>query len=171
MTDSELENVIYGFEKLSTLNMTISGETNWTTTSLRADLARLKAEKNIGWFVVDYLDKIKDVNKDGEIERTKQISANLHDICMDLDLAGLIIHSMTKEGIRADKKDMSHLSGSSKLAYDADEIIYMIQSDDDENVVYLKWAKMRESETGARGMKLYRVPRFPRFAQTTNIGV
>ena len=50
--------------------MYISDDVSWTTTSLRSDLARMKAQHNVQWFILDYAYLLKDGIGLSENDRT-----------------------------------------------------------------------------------------------------
>jgi replicative DNA helicase len=154
---------IAAVEKLSTADIYMSDDTRLTTATLRADLARLREEYNIKWFVLDYLRLLKDRYGKDETERTAWLSAEVHDICKDLNLAGLVIHSMNKAGVRENSGNQADLSGSVQVLYDADQIIFMLRQEKYENLVTLKWAKFREGELPSKGITLSKLDGFPAF--------
>jgi replicative DNA helicase len=98
----------------------------WTTTSLRADLARLKAEYNIQWYMVDYMKFLRDGYGKDEIERLNHISGRLKQINRELDLASVIIHSMNKEGLKSQRPDLSNMSQGADIAFDTDKALFMM---------------------------------------------
>jgi replicative DNA helicase len=150
-----------GVEIIESLPIFISDATDWTTLQLRADLSRLKSQEGVEWFILDYLDLLVDnVGKDRN-EKSEFLSRQIHGICKDLDMAGLVIQSLNKQGYGRFPR-MSHLSGSHKVSYDADAIAILSQDENSENVVNLIWDKMREAD-GNRAMKLVKVPGFPAF--------
>jgi replicative DNA helicase len=105
---------------------------------LRSSLARLKREADIKWFVLDYMLLLEDAGRD-EIESTSNVSRELKHICMDLDLAGLVIHSVTKAGmdrtgIEASSK--SNLRGSGQVIYNADLVLYLTEFQPDNNLKF-----------------------------------
>ena len=157
------EGVVEGTAILNQANIFISDATDWTTNSLRADLARLIDEHDIGWFVLDYLGKLRDHYGKDDVERTKQISESVHNICLDLNLAGIVASSMNKEGMKGSKPGMADLSGSGQLAFNADNIIFMIEAKDMSNVIKLYWAKIRESTGLKPTVNLYAHPHRPTF--------
>ncbi len=116
----------------------------------------------MGWFIVDYMDLFGDATGKDNNERTAFISKQVHGMCKDLELAGLIIQSMNKSGIGA--VGMEKLSGSGKLMYDADQIIFMVEDKEGDNIVRLVWDKMREGD-GDRFMRLVRRPGYPAFGE------
>lgn len=183
MADDDWPSFTHAVEVLSSLPVYMSDASDWTTAGLRADLARLKAQHNIQWFVLDYLFLMKDGGKD-EIERTAAISAGLKRICRSLDLAGVVVHSMNKAGISANGQKGSEagngipgqdqLRGSGQVIYDADVITFLTQytaeagpvsSADQKNVRVLWFSKGREIEDDKRFITLVKRPTFPAFAE------
>lgn len=160
---------VQAIETMSTKDIYISDDSRLTTSTLRADLARLREDHGIKWFVLDYLKLLKDrVGKD-DTERTAWLSAEVHDICKDLHLAGLVIHSMNKAGVRERTGSQADLSGSVQVLYDADQIIFMMRDEKYENLIHLKWAKFREGEMPTAGIQLSKLPGFPGFRNCAKI--
>jgi len=153
------ESFLQAIEKLDRLPMYLTDNTNWDTVQLRADLARKKEKYGIEWFLIDYLDLLKAPGYD-KYEKSEYLSQQLHGIAKDLDLAGLVIHSLNKAGYES--AGMQNLSGSAKVSYDADQII-MIEADrEDSKLVTLSWKKMREGDS-RRKMKMMMKPGIPEF--------
>ena len=154
-----------GVGEIEPLPIYISDATDWTTLQLRADLSRLKSQENVEWFILDYLDLLVDnVGRDRN-EKSEYLSRQIHGICKDLNLAGMVIQSLNKQGYGAAPR-MSHLSGSHKVSYDADTIAILSQDENNENIVNLIWDKMREAD-GNRALKLVKIPGFPAFGPYT----
>jgi replicative DNA helicase len=151
-------------EDVSVLNLHISDDTRLTTATLRADLARLRETYGIKWFVLDYLSLLKDTHGRDDIERTAWLSGEIHGICKDLNLAGLVIHSMNKQGVRENNGSQADLAGSVRVIYDADQIIVMQRDKQYENQVNLVWSKFREGELPKGGMSLIKRAGLPAFA-------
>lgn len=92
---------------------------------LRSMLYRLKRKRKIKWFILDYLLKLTDSGKD-DTEKTANISWALKTACHDLDLAGVVLHSITKAGMDAQGDPVkAWLRGSGQLLHDADNIFVM----------------------------------------------
>jgi len=149
-------------EALSNKEIYVSEQTDWNVMKLRADLARLKERANIKWFMLDYMDLLADrVGKD-DIERMKWISTQIHNICKDLKLAGLVIQAMTKAGMQNNDGSMTNLGGAAKLISDADQIIFMLHDDSEPTKYKLKWGKMR-NEMPPGVIDLFKPVGSPRF--------
>jgi len=151
------------WEEASNLKLFLSEDTRLTTATLRADLARLRESHGIQWFVLDYLSLLKDRFGRDDIERTAWLSSEVHGICKDLQLAGLVIHSMNKQGVRENGGSQADLSGSVRVIYDADQIIVMQQDKKWDNQVNLIWTKLREGELPKGGISLVKKPGLPAF--------
>ena len=160
----QITNAISELEKLPVY---ISDFTGWTTASMRADLARLKATHEISWFIVDYLFLLQDKFGKDDHERLAYVSKSLKNICKDLDLSGLVIHSMTKAEMESHNPGLAGMRGSGQIAYDADVVIYLVEDEFDKSKnVKLQFVKFRE-DTPDRYIKLKRDNGFPGFIGVT----
>lgn len=146
-------------EKIDSLPIYMSERSDWTTMQIRADLSRLKNQYGVEWFIIDYLGKLADGYGNGDIERLTYISGQLASIAKDLNLAGLTLQSVTKEGYS--NPSMKNVSGPTAIHHDADQIAVLVEGEEP-NTVELRWEKQRESdEPGV--LKLVNVPGFPAF--------
>ena len=169
----------YALEELEKLPVYMSDASGWTTTTLRADLARLKAQHGIKWFVLDYLYLLNDLSGENEINRTTSISNNIKRICRALDLGGITIHSQNKEG--GDNGEdckapvNGSLRGSGQVGYDADVILFLtkykkidklsVMQKDIDNVRLLWVNKGRELEDNDKVIAFVKKPDYPAFAE------
>lgn len=165
----EWEKFVAAQDTLARLPMYISTGSH-TTANIRAGLVRLQQQHGIRWCVIDYLKKINDENP-SETARIETISRRLADLAVDLDIALLVIHSITKEAMArvSNSKDgvphMSDLRDSGQLPYDARVVLFLYQPAKYEkdpqwqNIVILAVAKQNEGPTGA--MELVKVPGLP----------
>jgi replicative DNA helicase len=157
---------VKAIEEMERLPIYLTQESNLSTIQLRADLSRLKNQYGIQWYIVDYMDLLADGYGSNEAERSAYISRQLHNITKDLNLAGIAIQSMTKQGFSRSAPSMANVSGSHKVAHDADQIAILTKgtpdNPDELNTVTLTWEKMREDD-GSRSIRLIKVPGFPSF--------
>jgi replicative DNA helicase len=162
-------------QELAGLDVYMSDADGWTTTNLRADLARLKRTVGIQWFVVDYSFLLADGDgKLNEIEKTALVIARLKGICKALNLAGIVIHSMNKAGINAgvDINGMTRLRGSGQVLYDADIILTMSMPDrNNPNLIRFEFGKGRELENPRGYFELIRLPELPWYGSVTTVNL
>lgn len=149
-------------EAMESLPLYISDDVSWTTTSLRADLARMKVQHGIRWFVLDYAYLLKDGIGLSENDRTGLISAQLKGICRALDLSGIVIMSMNKSGMGGLPQG-ENLRGNNQQFYDTDLLLFLIRSKDQPNVVRCLFGKGRELETPKQKFDLVALEGFPGF--------
>jgi len=161
MAESDWKAISEAVETMAKLPIYLSDACDWTTVSLRADLANLKEKYNIGWFLVDYLALLADNYGNGENERTAHLAQEIAKICKDLDLAGIGIQSMNKAGMGG-TPGKQHLTGSGALGYAAATIWFMTKPDENSNLIRLTCDKMREGDA-ERYVDLYKVKGFPSF--------
>lgn len=160
---------IAGIEKLSQLPVYISDNSHLTTQDLRVDLYRLKQlEPNLGVVVIDFEGLLKDHAKD-ENDHSIRVSARVHDIAKDLDLAIISIGDMTKQGIKGEIDGQGALAGTGKELHNADDIMVMRQDAKNPRQIVVNWAKLREPESPGRTMFLIRRPGFPMFTNPPRV--
>lgn len=112
-------------EKLSSLPVYMDANDGWTTTSLRADLARLKAQHGVKWFVLDYMFLLKDGLGLDDTARTTMMAEGLKSIVRGLDLTAVVVHSMNKAGMAADMPQQENLGGSARVPYSGDIVVFI----------------------------------------------
>ena len=165
MSSEDWTRLAVAVETMGGLPVYISDRTDWTTTGIRAECARLKTH-GIGWVIIDYLALLKDGQNMDEIARSGIISDRVHDIAKDMNLAVVAIHDMTKAGMTGQVSGQAGLSGSRRVSYNADMTAFL-RSTDDVNLFNLEWAKFRE-DSSDRFLPLRRVPGFPAYAEIAN---
>jgi len=157
--DDQWHSIVNSVENISARNIYLSDSSSWTTAGLRADLSRLKDLHNVQWFFVDYMALLNDDYGASDNEKYGFISRNLKSICKELNLAGLIIHSMNKGDGDAKKR----LRGTYDIAFDADQIAMLTQSGEG-NEYRLIWSKIRDGDSSDRMVELVKRPGLPAFA-------
>lgn len=99
-------------------------DSSYDSARLRSTLTWLKREKGIRWFILDYALLMMDSGKD-ETEQTKIISANMKRIVHDLNICGVVLHSVTKVGMDGDEPKQSDQRGSGQAIHDADVQLFL----------------------------------------------
>jgi replicative DNA helicase len=155
-------------EAIAKLPIMMSDEACMTTANLRADVARLRVQHRIEWFVLDYIFLLVDDMGDDATERTEKLSGRMKRICREFDLAGLTVSSVTK--------DKTDLRGSGQVKHDADIIGMLKEHQPDTFRGEVKQANLRTFEfTKARDLAdqkgyfhLAKGDKFPVFRSYTN---
>lgn len=156
----KLKTISEQISMLDRLPLYISEDVKWTSGSLRSDLARLKAQFGVRWFVLDYAYLLKDGAGMNENDRTGYISSQMKSICRSLDLAGVVIHSLRKS---YGAPDIDDLRGSGQQGYDTDLLMFVSKTDD-ENTILCAFGKGRELERDKQTFKLTTIPLYPAVA-------
>jgi len=126
------------------------------TATLRADLVRLKRDHGITWFVLDYLGLLADKFPGNvpEWEAQGQIGRRLMDICRDLELGAVVIHTQTKSG---------ELAGAAKIGYDGDIHLSLAPDEVTAGIVEVKIKKNRDGEGPLGSVDLFAPKDTPKF--------
>lgn len=98
--ESKWPEITYAIEVLESLPIYINDMPGMTTTEIKADVARMQTENGLDAVCVDYLELLGDKAESAN-EATAKKSRSFREICRERDLAGVVIQSMTKEGIGA----------------------------------------------------------------------
>lgn len=99
-------------------------DSSYDSARLRSTLTWLKHEKGIRWFILDYALLMMDSGKD-ETEQSKIISANMKRIVHDLNICGVVLHSVTKMGMDGEEPKMGDQRGSGQAIHDADVQLFL----------------------------------------------
>ena len=99
-------------------------DSSYDSARLRSTLAWLKREKGIRWFILDYALLMLDAGRD-ETEQSKIISANMKRIVHDLNISGVVLHSVTKVGMDGEEPKMGDQRGSGQAIHDADVQLFL----------------------------------------------
>lgn len=149
---------------------------NMTTAELRADLTKLVVQHGLKAMVFDFLDDLKD--EEGNLkdwERSALLATRVQDICVDLNIRGLVVHEVTKEGQQNPNK--AGIAGHRKVAYraiSAFQILpYIKQGEmtrDDYNLRTIKCIKENRLAPGNRPYcDLRKDPEYPRFQSVAKL--
>jgi replicative DNA helicase len=128
LNDDEWPKYVHSIEEIASdqTRVYLDFGSGWTTASLRADLARLKAEYGIVWYMIDYMKFLRDDYGKDETERLNHISGKLKAINRELGLASVVIHSMNKRGIDSQSPDLTDQSGGADISFDTDKSLFMM---------------------------------------------
>lgn len=159
LNSHQLDQFMAALDRMEQLPVYMSDSVNWTTTGLRADLARLRVRAGIEWFVLDYAYLLQDGQGMSENDRTGYISSQIKSICRDLSLAGIVIHSLNKSGMTGIPGG-AHLRGSGQQYYDTDLLMFLMPSDRPGTVRCI-FGKGRELENPRDFFDLAKLPGFP----------
>ena len=120
LSDEEWTIFCQACDAAAQLPVYLSDASFWTTAGLRADLARLKQQSKIEWFVLDYLLLLSDSEgKLDEIDRSALLSKRVKMLTKEFELAGITVNSVTKDG--------QDIRGSNQVKHDADVIMMLTE--------------------------------------------
>jgi replicative DNA helicase len=125
-----------GVKQVNDLPIYMSEKTDWSTTKLRADVARMKTQLGcVDLVVLDSLVRLTDAPYSNVWENDTWKSGMVRNMAKDLDVAVLTVHNKIKSDGRPRMKD---LRGGFDVPYQADEVYFLVESDDE-----LDWGKPR----------------------------
>lgn len=168
MSDEDWTNFFNGVGTLEEGNIYLSDDAFITTTELRSDIARMKANYGVELVVLDYLLLVSGYEKiDNETERSAKLSRDIKGIAKDMNVAMIVVNSVTKEGMDGGMALKKNLRGSGQLIHDAD-VVAMLQAENCPpgavmKPVSLVFTKVRDVEKGTTTIRLLADPQRPIF--------
>lgn len=151
LAEDELALVYHSLNEMYNLPIYMSTD-RWTTSTLRSALKRLKDERGIKWFVLDYFDLLGDTHEN-QNTRDAEMSKALKLICKELGIAGLIVHTLNK---------MEQSSGSRKIEYAADLSLTLTADASNKRLINVAPSKIRD-DAHYGGCQIALSPKAPKF--------
>jgi len=145
-----------GIEILATLPIYICDNPVMDTMKIRADVARMKAQKGIEFVALDYLNLLTDKDGDNSNENTSAKATRFRQICREFDVAGLTVQSMNKEGMKSLIPHLADMSGPAEVAFSADNVFFLVEEPDKPLMYKLLPAKQRDGDMGHSPIQLIR---------------
>lgn len=144
MNDNDWEPFYKACEEMADLPVYICDEPELTTTQLRAQLTRYKARINVEIFGLDYLYLMADQGSNDATERTELLSKRVKAIQRKLNINGITVNSVTKEGMNNASPKSTSLRGSGQLIHDADVVLFISKHDTFDSMRTLSVTKGRD---------------------------
>jgi replicative DNA helicase len=172
MKDSEYAELAVVAQYLSEAPIFIDDSPSLTTLELRSKARRLKAERNIGCLIIDYLQLISVLERaENRQQQISIISGNLKRLAKELDIPVIALSQLSRavEARGGDKRPMlSDLRESGSIEQDADVVlmlyrpeVYEGEDSDKAGTAEVIIAKQRNGPTGT--VKLAFFKEFTRF--------
>lgn len=150
LTDAEQQTMVEESAKIAAYPLWMCDNGDMGLLDVRSDLAKRKQKDNVAWFILDYMYLLRDAGNRDEIEATTQISIGVKKMCKSLELAGISIHSLNKQGMDTGNAKKSMLRGSGQMVYDAD-VIMLIARDEQfpmqRNITLVKGREIESTST------------------------
>jgi replicative DNA helicase len=133
----------------------------------RAKVARLKAEYDIEWVVLDYLLLMEGVKAKDETEKSAILSREVRTVAKEFKVAMITVNSVVKEGMDTGKAGMSLMRGSGQQVHDGDLIAFLVKIPEAPSLARLAFVKFREGGRGLASIDFYVHDSIPRFDTVT----
>jgi replicative DNA helicase len=128
----EAHSIAEKVESLRTLGLLLDDPTELTISALRAKAIQLKAEENIEWLAVDYLQLMRGDRINSKVvireQEISSISRGLKQLAKELEIPVIALSQLSREVEKRDKTkrpQLSDLRESGALEQDADIVIFL----------------------------------------------
>lgn len=131
--DDEYDRLQHGMAQLSEAPIFIDDKSSSTVLGMRSVARRLKAEKNLGLIVIDYLQLITPTNtraSDNMVAQVTEISRSLKAMARELDVPVLALSQLSRAvEQRRGRPRLSDLRDSGSIEQDADVVMFIHRED------------------------------------------
>jgi replicative DNA helicase len=158
LTDDDNRKLVEAMGDLSDLNFFIDDTPGISILEMRTKARRLKAEKNLGLVIVDYLQLADPGRKfDSRTQEVSFISLGLKNMARELQIPVVALSQLSRAvEQRGTKKPMlADLRESGSIEQDADAVLFIYRDDDDgdlldtsKRIIKIDIAKHRHGSTG-----------------------
>ncbi|MDE1874703.1 MAG: replicative DNA helicase [Patescibacteria group bacterium] len=122
-------------DKLAKAPIFIDDQPGNNILKMRAIARRLKAEKNLGLIIVDYLQlmtPVQSINSDNVVQQVTEISRGLKNLARDLDVPVIALSQLNRAvESRGGKPRLSDLRDSGSIEQDADVVMFIHREKDE----------------------------------------
>ena len=172
LKDDDWSNMMRALGVSAQLPVFLNDDPDMTLGRMRADLARLKRQHGIKLFVVDFLLLVGGYDHlPNETEKSNAIARGVKAIARRLDLAGILINSVTKEGMDTDKVSLTHSRGGGDVLHAVDVAAELVNTNDKVNgvdkAVDLVITKVRAISGTKHRVRLVQHAEYPYFSTPT----
>src|SRR5712692_1282974 len=163
LPDWEHSRVVDAISKMSDLPIFFDESGEVSITELRSKARRLKAEKNIGMIMVDYLQLMHgsaNRSRDNRVQEVSEITRQLKAMARELDIPVLAVSQLSRaiEARSEHKPQLSDLRESGSIEQDADIVMFISRdrdSEDRRDQADIIIAKHRNGPTGEVALQFF----------------
>ena len=145
-------------DELSNLPIYINDDPTIDTAKMRGEIARLKSRVKVDLVGLDYVNLLTDIAGSGNdnYQNTAIKAKRFRSVCREMNVAGLTIQSITKDGMKSLVPHLADMSGPAEVAFGADQVWFLVQDPDKKNMYELVPAKQRDGDRGSGSVSLIR---------------
>ncbi|MCX5776779.1 MAG: replicative DNA helicase [Candidatus Firestonebacteria bacterium] len=127
--DNEWPNITMAASQLAEAPIYIDDSSSISPLEIKAKCRRLKAEKEIGLIIVDYLQMMEAGKSENRVQEISQISRSLKSLAKEMDVPVIVASQLSRMTERQDKSEkrpmLSHLRESGAIEQDADAVLML----------------------------------------------
>jgi len=168
LTEGDMFSIGSQVSAICDLPIWMSDETHWTTIGIRSDLSKIKSQHGADLVVVDYMNLLADKGGNSESENIELKCKGFRNICKDLDVAGLTVHSQIKT--ESTFRKTTDLRGSAEVGYAVDQVWFVTKDYNKPLVRLLETTKQRHGSDSDIFIKLVMNKDVPRLENYTGQG-
>lgn len=156
LEDSEIDKIGLACGELSTLTMNILTKAN-TIQQIETEARRLKNRNKLDLLVIDYLQLVKNLgNFKSREQEVADISRTLKLLSLELEIPIVALCQLNRNASR-NEPTLADIRESGSIEQDADNVIFLYQEDEENNIVTVDLQKQRAGNTGKSKLKFNKI--------------
>ena len=156
LEDSEIDKIGLACGELSTLTMNILTKAN-TIQQIETEARRLKNRNKLDLLVIDYLQLVKNLgNFKSREQEVADISRTLKLLSLELEIPIVALCQLNRNASK-NEPTLADIRESGSIEQDADNVIFLYQEDEENNIVTVDLQKQRAGNTGKSRLKFNKI--------------
>lgn len=156
LEDKEIEKIGRACGEISDLPLTILTKAN-TIQQIEIEVRRMKNRKKLDLLIIDYLQLVRNAgNFKSREQEVADISRTLKLLSLELDIPIIALCQLNRNAARTEPT-LADIRESGSIEQDADNVIFLYQEDEENNIVTVDLQKQRAGNTGKSRLKFNKI--------------
>ncbi len=156
LTENEIEKIGLACGEICELPMNILTKAN-TIQKIEMETRRMKNRNKLDLLIIDYLQLVRNVgNFKSREQEVADISRTLKLLSLELEIPIIALCQLNRNASR-NKPTLADIRESGSIEQDADNIIFLYQEDEENNIVTVDLQKQRAGNTGKTILKFNKI--------------
>lgn len=156
LTEDEIEKIGLACGEISELPINILTKAN-TIQKIEIETRRMKNRNKLDLLIIDYLQLVRNLgNFKSREQEVADISRTLKLLSLELDIPIIALCQLNRNASR-NEPTLADIRESGSIEQDADNVIFLYQEDEENNIVTVDLQKQRAGNTGKSRLKFNKV--------------
>lgn len=156
LQNNEIDKIAIAFGEISELQLSILTKAN-TIQQIEIEARRMKNRDKLDLLIIDYLQLVRNAgNFKSREQEVADISRTLKLLSLELEIPIIALCQLNRNASR-NEPTLADIRESGSIEQDADNVIFLYQEDEENNIVTVDLQKQRAGNTGKTILKFNKV--------------